>query len=314
MDTVGVDPCLTDERRQPTSYYRGCWYGLEERGSYSPLKISFASPPSTSAITSIPDGSTTIGRLCLVRFAHVRATWQSELRMSEPKKRINMQLSSLSSRNRASNVPCKASTWEWAIRPAQNSTLGIGHIILHMPPFFKLKHIALKWLDVLHRSNTGVLKSDLESRTSSMDLSTVSINYLARTLLHKLAGGEVLDDETRQLIQEVIADDIEALSTQSESNEELAEKQRRIAMGILTAYRCFNVEDAMQMDKIFEHRTSDCVQVTLPRSAGMPDRNNKQYRKYLQDLVLNDLAPFRGEVSTDSKADVEFPEREMILT
>ncbi|KXS95452.1 hypothetical protein AC578_4726 [Pseudocercospora eumusae] len=131
-----------------------------------------------------------------------------------------------------------------------------------------------------------------------MDLSTFSAGYLARTLLQRLAEGATLDDETTQRIRKAIvsSNDIETLSSQSTPEEELAEEQRRIAIDILTAYRCFNIEDALQMDKIFEHRTSDCVQVTLPRSAGTPDRNNKQYRKYLQDLVLNDLAPFKGEI------------------
>ncbi|KXT12852.1 hypothetical protein AC579_5400 [Pseudocercospora musae] len=129
-----------------------------------------------------------------------------------------------------------------------------------------------------------------------MDLSIVSVGHLARTLLQRLAEGDYLDSETRHLIQDAMVSDIERLSIRSQLDEELAEEQRCIAMNILTAYRCFNVEDALQMNKIFEHRTSDCVQVTLPRSAGTPDRNNKQYRKYLQDLVLNDLAPFKGEI------------------
>lgn len=137
-----------------------------------------------------------------------------------------------------------------------------------------------------------------------MDLSSVPTGYLARMLLQRLAEGEDVEDETRQSIREAMMSDIETLSVQLGLDEEFAEKQRHIAMNILTAYRCFNVEDALQMDKIFEHRTSDCVQVTLPRSAGTPDRNNKQYRKYLQDLVLNDLAPFKGEVRAFPRLDV----------
>lgn len=79
----------------------------------------------------------------------------------------------------------------------------------------------------------------------------------------------------------------------------LAEKQRRTAHALLTAYKIWSLSDATSLDRIFEHRTPDCVQVTLPRTAGVPDRNNAQYRAYLQSLVLADLAPWEGELEIE---------------
>lgn len=130
-----------------------------------------------------------------------------------------------------------------------------------------------------------------------MDPSPASASDLAKALLRRLSQGESLDDETKQRLRTAIVDDVAEASSQSDPIKNEADKQRRIAIAILTAYRCFNIQDAMQMDKIFEHRTPDCIQVSLPKSANIPDRNNKQYKKYLQDMVLNDLAPFQGEVS-----------------
>lgn len=89
------------------------------------------------------------------------------------------------------------------------------------------------------------------------------------------------------------------LSSNEMTSLSLAEKQRRTAHALLTAYRIWSLEDATSLDKIFEHRTPDCVQITLPRTAGVPDRNNAQYRSYLQSLVLADLAPWEGELEIE---------------
>ena len=66
---------------------------------------------------------------------------------------------------------------------------------------------------------------------------------------------------------------------------------------MLQSYKVFQLEDAMSMENIFKHRSEDCIQVILPKTTGDPERNNAQYRRYLQKMVLNDLAPFEGEVS-----------------
>ena len=74
---------------------------------------------------------------------------------------------------------------------------------------------------------------------------------------------------------------------------------QRTAHALLTAYKIWSLSDATSLDRIFTHRTPDCVQVTLPRTAGVPDRNNAQYRAYLQSLVLADLAPWEGELEIE---------------
>ncbi|CAK4029447.1 Hypothetical predicted protein [Lecanosticta acicola] len=84
-----------------------------------------------------------------------------------------------------------------------------------------------------------------------------------------------------------------------EEKEALAERQRRTAEALIGAYKVWCIEDAMSLDNIFRRRTPDCIQRTIPITAGLPDRNNAQYRAYLQELVLLDLAPWEGEINIE---------------
>lgn len=128
----------------------------------------------------------------------------------------------------------------------------------------------------------------------------VSTDELCAALLSRLGNGHELSEQMRNRLHAATASARENDPDEAQELRRLAERQRQIAKELLLSYRVFQLEDAMSMENIFKHRTEDCVQVVLPKTTGDPERNNAQYRRYLQEMVLNDLAPFVGKVSVDS--------------
>ena len=69
--------------------------------------------------------------------------------------------------------------------------------------------------------------------------------------------------------------------------QQIAEQQRLTTESIIAGYTAWTPESVMR------HRSKDCIHITLPKSMGIPARNNTQYEAYFARILHKAIRNFR---------------------